>query len=379
MTLSPHPQGLAVGKYTVSDTNNSAVVNVLDDDSRTIAVSTEYTSVPTGSDLVFSVSVFPAPAAAIEVPVTASDNTNSSLVIEPSTIQVGESGEVTARVSTLNTSTGNVTLTLGSVDTYNSAPAIVVPIETPSVTATLSIQGASEPVLEGESAIFTLNASRFADKDVTVEVDVKDLAAKATNFVENKSHYIRFPKLTSRMTFSIPTKRESAESSDGVIVATLVDGIGYSPTSEKTAYVEVQDKQNVNAVTLSVAPKYTEIYEGEDAIFIVTRTGATTNALAFKYDIIDTGNVIDNEGTGISGTIASGRSSVELPGLTTKTGLSLTANSGVNLRIQSVTEDLTLEYRVASQVWTQSKGISAVKTRSDALNRTELYLGGGHF
>ena len=350
VTLLAHPDGLGVAKYTIPTPAPSASATVIDDDSRIITVSSEYRNIIPGSELIFKVSAFPPPTTPIEVPVTARDETNSSLVITPTTITVGTSGEATARVTTLPTSTGNVTLTVGSVDTYGSSVPKTVRVISPGSPARLIITGPDEPVLEGQLATFNINATIFGNREITAEVDVRDLATKGTNFVENQSYYVRFPAFTSNVSFSIRMKRDSDASADGILVATLQNGVGYTTSSpNNTALAKVYDIDIERPTVLSISRNTETIYEGEDAVYTVTRTGDITNPLTFKYDVIDSGDVIDGEGTEKVGTILANQPSLVLPALTTKTGKSLTGDSGVTLRIRSVLEDNTLEYRVAPQ------------------------------
>ena len=67
---------------------------------------------------------------------------------------------------------------------YNIDDPLSVPVETPANPATLTITGPSSPVAEGDMATFTISADPTIDKKLIVEVDVKDLAAKGTNFVD---------------------------------------------------------------------------------------------------------------------------------------------------------------------------------------------------
>ena len=91
------------------------------------------------------------------------------------------------------------------------------------------------------------------------------------------------------------------------------------------------------------------------------------------------GDVIDGEGTEKVGTILANQPSLVLPALTTKTGKSLTGDSGVTLRIRSVLEDNTLEYRVAPQADSVRK--IAVITKPELVLSIEpnYILAGGTF
>ena len=84
-----------------------------------------------------------------------------------------------------------------------------------------------------------------------------------------------------------------------MLVATMLDGSGYthaSPTN--TAYAEVQDKENTTPTVLTVSAENTLIYQEDNIVFTISRTGDTTNELTFKYDLTDNEDVINDEAFG---------------------------------------------------------------------------------
>ena len=157
-----------------------------------------------------------------------------------------------------------------------------------------------------------------------------------------------FPGILIVLQLEFKLRHDSDADIDGIVVAQIMAGTGYT-VSSSTARFAVHDTDVVNPVTLSISRNHEAIYEGEDAIFTVSRTGDTTNSLPFKYVYSDTDDVIDGEGTVRNGEILAGQSQLVLPTLTTKTGATLTANSGVTLRLQSVLDDNTIGYRVDTQ------------------------------
>ena len=274
------------------------------------------------------------------IPVTAKDETNDSLVVTPAIIEIGTDGTGTGRVSTLANSTDEVTLTLGYLAEYKNVGEHEVPIESPTSEATLTITGPSAPVAEGGTATFTITADPAADKDITVEVDVSDLTAKGTNFVDNGIRYVRLPAAasgvtTNSVTFDVETKTDTTADDDGVLVATLQDGAGYTDVSSTDpAYAEIQDNENTTPVELTITANESVVYGGEIVTFTITRTGDTTAELPFKYDLIDIEDVIDGEDTGISGAILAGRASVQLAPITTKAAkMSYTQDAGINIAV----------------------------------------------
>ena len=106
----------------------------------------------------------------------------------------------------------------------------------------------------------------------------------------------------SSTTLNVPTKSNSSTAKDGLLVATLLDGPGYTHSSPtNTAYAEVRDKENTTPVVLTVSAENTLVYQEDNIVFTISRTGDTTNALTFKYDLTDVEDTINGEGLGNHG------------------------------------------------------------------------------
>ena len=329
----------------------TGTVNIIDDDSSlpVISMETLHPFISPGLPLTFTVSIEPRNETPITVPITARDATNSSLVFRTSPLIVGTEGTVTTMVATQLTSTGDLTVTLGNVAGHISGPPLVVPIETPPIPAILTISGPSRPVREGNLATFTITANPTIDRDIIVEVDVIDFAAKGTDFVDDGNHFVRLPANATRTTFNVQTKTDTSESTDGVLVATMLDGSGYMYSSPNNiGYAEVRDAENTTPAELTVSTDITKAYQEEDIVFTITRTGDTTNALDFKYDLADDEDFIDGEGMAIDGRINANATSTQITLPTKEVTTSYTEPAGVTLRLNSVLDDPDLEYRLGS-------------------------------
>ena len=336
-------------KYMVGTPATGTVAILEDDTLPVISLATDYKFVSPGDSIAFFVSIDPKPQTPITVPITARDETNDSLFYRPDPIIVGTVGTQIVRVPTFFNSTGNVTITLGDVEGYNSGPSLEIPVETPDNPATLTMTSASRPVAEGGMVTYTISADPTIDKDIVVEVDVIDFAAKGTDFVDNAYHYVRLPANADRATLSVKTKTDTTATTDGVIVATILDGSGYTHSSPTNfAYAEVQDAENTAPVELTVSAVNTVVYQEESIVFTISRTGDTTNELDFKYDLTDVEDVIDGEGNAIPGTIEANAASTQITLPTKSATTSYTDAAGVTLRLNSVQEDPSLEYRLGS-------------------------------
>ena len=354
------PATLVGADWNVDTPNTPATATVNDFRLDGVTISSAYTSVAPNSSLAFTVVMDPKPDDAMTVPINAgvyvNDVMQSSLTLAGGSISsvtdgsdttyfitIGGDGIGTGRVNTGNETTGNVVVNL-----LGTTGDLSVPIAEITRTANLALNATSTPVSEGTSARFTISANPTADKDITVVVNVSD--ETSTNFVEDGDRYIYIPAGTSSVTFSVALRHDSDADTDGIIQATLQDGTGYTySSSDSPARIEVHDGDVMDPVILSIFRNATTIYEGEDAIFTVSRTGDNTSSLTFKYDIIDVGNVIDGESNERTGVILAGQSQLVLPAETTKTGVSLTGDSAVRLRLRSVLVDNTLDYRLAAR------------------------------
>ena len=378
LTLLDDAADGTITNYTVSadSADNTKMVTITDDDKLPkISITSPYSNVLPDSELNFIVSVNPQQSQPIMIPVTAKDETNDSLVVTPAIIEIGTDGTGTGRVSTLASSTDKVTLTLGYLAEYKNVGELEVPIESPTSDATLTIAGPSAPVAEGGMATFTITADPAADKDITVEVDVSDLTTKGTNFVDNGTRFIRLPAAASgvtsnSVTFDVQTKTDTTVDDDGVLVATLQDGAGYTDVSSTNpAYAEIQDNENTTPVELTVTANASVVYGSESITFTVSRTGDTSAELPFRYDLIDTEDVIDGESTGISGTILVNEPSVQLPPISTKVAAtSYTQNAGLTLRLNPVSEFTAATYRVGDP------GSTKVRVSSELIPEIKLTI-----
>ena len=104
--------------------------------------------------------------------------------------------------------------------------------------------------------------------------------------------YETLPANTSSIEVSIPTIENTNDEKDGVVEATLVDRIGYNLPSDATpGYVDVHDDDGGDPILVSVMATPTSVVAGTNATFTFSRTGATTDALPFAYELIETGEV----------------------------------------------------------------------------------------
>ena len=335
--------------YVLADKpGHQASVTATDD--QLLSISTAYTTVLPASSLYFTIMAEPAPTGSdtITVPVTATDGDSNVLSISPSSLVINSTGSVQGRVTTVAgnlSDLGDLTVTLGAVAGYSLSPAtITVPFTTVGTTARVSIAGPAS-VNEGGTATFTLSADPAADVDTTVQVNVFDPTARG--YVTFAQRYIYLPANATTATFDVVTNDVSSAGADGAIAATVQAGAGYTGVTT-TALVDVYDEDGT-AVEVSVAATPASVEAGTDATFTFTRTGDTTNALTFSYELIETGEVTtESEGNVDDAEFAAGESTEVIT--VTTAGTTFNSGDGITLRLRSAKEFASATYRVVDPV-----------------------------
>ena len=370
VSVTLEPQGrpsLADAAWNLDDSKKTATATVVDYLPPLVTLTTEYVTIPQNTRLPFTVSVDPAPAEAVDIPLSAGfgnlrpDGTfdfNGSLTIGGSTIKgsgiqttitVGSNGTASGYVT--SGSNGTIELLPRNTSAYRESAPIYVNIENPTSPATLTIAEQFESVTEGNDATFTISANPTADKDILVNVNVEELAEFSTSFVDDGEIYVRLPAGADSVTFGVPTKFDVNTNQDGVVRATISNGNHYSHSAPtNVANVEIHDIHAVDPVVLSVSADANPVYEGEMLAYTISRTGATASALDFWYDLAETKDIIDGEGDSIKGTIPANQSSVQITNTVKAdtSGSGYGQDDGVTLRLISVAENTAATYRVAA-------------------------------
>ena len=391
VSVTLEPQGrpsLADAAWNLDDSKKTATATVVNYVRPLISFTTEYKSITKSTDMPFTVTMDPAPAEPVTIPFRTFFEFNGALQSTlthrvgavskdgDGSITIGIDGTTTGHVSSGSDDAGSLVIDLPLTDkrpknfdnTYRYTGALSVPIDNPSSDARITIAGPSSPVTLSEAATFTISADPVADKDVIVQVMVGDLASTGRNFVEDEALYVRLPANASNVTFDVPTRitfetvqdpdgndveRQVAASTDGVIEARLVDGEGYNPdttNNNNVAYAEIQDLRIKDPIVISATADSPAYYEGETISYTVSRTGDTSSALDFWYDLTETKDIIDGEGDSIKGTILANQSSVQITNTVKAdtSGSGYGQDDGVTLRLISVAENTAATYRVAA-------------------------------
>ena len=102
-------------------------------------------------------------------------------------------------------------------------------------------------------------------------LSVADFAGRTAEYIDETTLYKVLEAGQTMLTFDVPTKAPTTGLLDGVLEATIVNGVGYTPVSGSDVdYVEVYDL-NSPADILSVSAESASIVEGQDAVFNISR------------------------------------------------------------------------------------------------------------
>ena len=257
--------------YTVG-APSSAVVTVTDDDvTPTVSVAADTSPVTEGTNVSFTLTATPAPAAPLTVAVSWSETGSFLTGTRPSEVTIPTSGEVRVTASTeddgIDEADGTVTLTVGSGSGYTvGAPSsAVVTVTDDDVTPTVSVAAGTSPVTEGTNVSFTLTATPAPATPLTVAVSWSDPGSFLTG---TRPSTVTISTLGTA-TVSASTEDDSIDEADGTVTLTVGSGSGYTVGTPSSADVRVTDDDvpavSVEAVSLSVE-------EGGNVEFRLTAT-----------------------------------------------------------------------------------------------------------
>ena len=328
---------------------------------RELTLSVENAQTFLGGEIEYTVSIAPPPRTPVTIPIEAVDANNAAQTVTPTggvmiNPAAGESSSsATGRVSVAGTGTGPITIKLAdSVTGYTFNPSGKsedVPIVAVPSDVQVYIE-APETINEGSDVTITVHISQppsgstTSSADLTIELSVADLTDRTADYIDEATLYKVLKSGDTSVTFTIPTKAPTTGLLDGVLVATIVDGIGYAPESgNETAYVEVYDL-NSPADILTVAGDASSIIEGQDAVFTITRTGSA-DKVDFQYNIsVSDPNIYGGTLLDIASTIPANLNERKITITTTEHSNPLADNTNIRLTLENTREFVTADYRI---------------------------------
>ena len=271
--------------YTVSAGQGAGTVNVSDNDVPQISI-TAGQGVTEGGDAGFTLTAVPAPATALDVAVTITQNGDYGAVTGSRTVTVPTGGSVSFAVATTDDSAdesdGSVTATVNTgsgytVSTSHSAGTVsVADNDVPQISIT-----EGQGVTEGGNATFTLTAvpAPATALDVAVTITQNGDYGAVTG-----PRTVTVPTSGS-VSFTVATTDDATDESDGSVTVTVDDSSGYTVSSRNTGTVNVADNDDpppTSAVSVSVADA-----TGSEAdwavVFTVTLSEASTEEVRVRF------------------------------------------------------------------------------------------------
>ncbi len=282
--------------YTVSRTQGSATVNVIDNDWPKPVVSiTGGSDIAEGGDAEFTITAGPAhpdaPTADLSVNIGIEVAGDYGVTTESETVTVSPGGSATLTIATagdtLDELDGSITATLESGEGYTvssaqgSATVNVVDDDLPK--PVVSISGGSG-VTEGGNAEFTITASPAHPDapaaDISVNVSIEGVGDYG---VATESETVTVSPGGSA-TLTIATAGDTLDELDGSITATLESGEGYTVSSTQgTATVNVVDDDLPKPVVSITGGS--GVTEGGTAEFTITANPAHPDSPAAEISV----------------------------------------------------------------------------------------------
>ena len=156
----------------------------------------------------------------------------------------------------------------------------------------------------------------------------------------------RYQRTRLVLKFQFQPIKMTDDEKDGVVEATLVDRVGYDLASGATpGYVDVHDDDGAVPTLVSVMATPNSVVAGTDATFTFSRTGATTNALSFGYELLEAGEVSTESPGNVTNVQFDAGASTDVITVSTA-GATINSGDGITLRVLPPSEFNTAEYRV---------------------------------
>ena len=143
----------------------------------------------------------------------------------------------------------------------------------------VTIEAVQEGYTEGGRVEFTLTREGQLDQPLTVNVGVTQ-----TNTSENEEAdfllgdppaTVTFAADSATATLSLPTASDSNAEPHGTISAAVESSADYRTGDPHSASVRIADNDRAYTTSISLTAQSDVVEEGEDAVFVLTRTGGT--------------------------------------------------------------------------------------------------------
>ncbi len=166
------------------------------------------------------------------------------------------------------------------------------------------------PAMEGDIVQFRLSSETAPQENLAVNISLSG----ATNFLAPTSRSITatLPARSLMGIFEIATAKDQLDEPDGMLIATIQPGVGYSIANEDSATKMIQDNDVPNQPIVSIISNSSMgVTEGTPASFRLNFSPQTPNEITVNYNISGSSNFLSSSIGNDTETVSAG--------LTTKT------------------------------------------------------------
>ena len=271
---------------------------IIDDDGLpTISIAAMPSSVIEGTAATFTLTAAPAPATELTVMVSVTDSGDFIAGPAPTMVTIAaDATTATLTVGTIDDGTdelnGVITATVEE-DPDTDADYIVAASPDnratvavgdddddavdPLVDPVITIAAGTSPVIEGTAATLTLTATPAPTADLTVMVSVTD----SGNFIAGSAPTtVTIAADATTATLTMLTEDDDVNEANGMITATVGNGVGYTFVAPARADVTITDDDPLPTLAISSFSSPPSVDEGDNEaatrlLYTVTLTGAT--------------------------------------------------------------------------------------------------------
>ena len=182
----------------------------------------------------------------------------------------------------------------GLPPTYNSSPRWVFAHVRDNDQARITIEPVQDGYTEGETVSFTVTREGRAipplEIDVSVTQDNSSDQEDADFLTDTIPASVTIPRGQASVTLEVPTANDTEPEPHGAITAAITDSNRYRIGDPGSATTIIADNDRGTSTTsLSVSAESRVVEEGEDAVFVITRTGDTSLDVTARVQVTRVG------------------------------------------------------------------------------------------
>ena len=146
---------------------------------------------------------------------------------------------------------------------------------------------------EGQTLRFTLTRVGVLDEALTVDLDA---TVEGSFLRSSPPTTITFAAGEATASLAMPTANDDDAENHGFVSVAIGDGTGYRVGEPGSAEVYITDDDRTYTASLSLVAQSPAVEEGENAVFLLTRTGRTDLNLVARVQVTEIGRGPDSAG-----------------------------------------------------------------------------------